>query len=72
MALKGSVRSREVRAAELRSKTGLNRRRHAAEKASRQAFMVPQNEGDANEFPDDVHDRDITIRRICRNESWNP
>ena len=30
-----------------------------------------QDEGNAHEFPGDVHDRDITIRLLSRNESWN-
>jgi hypothetical protein len=54
-----------------RSKAGLDRCRHTAEKTPGQALVVPQDEGNAHEFPGDVHDRDITIRASACNESWN-
>jgi hypothetical protein len=48
-------------AATLRSKAGLDRRRHAAEKASGQAVVIPQDEGERPYETAQAHGRDITI-----------
>jgi hypothetical protein len=54
------------RARATRSKTGLDRRRHAAEKAPRQAIVIAQHEGraDIRQMPGSTgfHGLDITIQ----------
>jgi hypothetical protein len=56
-------------AAFTRSKAGLYRRRHAAEKAAGQAVVIPQDKGERPGETARVHDRDITIPDLSCNES---
>jgi hypothetical protein len=48
-------------AAFTRSKAGLNRRGHAAEKAAGQTVVIPQDEGEGPYETAAVHGGDITI-----------
>jgi hypothetical protein len=52
---------RALRRSVTRSKAGLDRRGHTAEKAAGQALVIPQDEGEGPYETAQAHGRDITI-----------
>jgi hypothetical protein len=62
VALSGSVEFARYGAVATRSKTGQDRGRHAAEKASRQAIVIAQHEGQMPDGSGVSHGFDITIQ----------